>query len=242
MKLLLLFAFVHGVFSYFNYPDFNPSAVYLDGDPNDPTNKYFQKACRRQYVPDGQGNFTEFIEFSSLIHSTPRYPTRKLSSVICYQGTPAFLLALTANAESPKDGDTFIAANLSSYDNEDRVYYSEIFYQSFNNACVAIITPPFFNRLYPNCIFLELEDFYSSNGGRVAISSLGQYPVTLNCFDVPAGLISDLNYLSLTTDDNEKKGGFFWYDCARRDIPRGVYGTRPGIRIDVEQDQIVVQS
>lgn len=242
MKLLLLFAFVQGAFSYFNYPNFNPSAVYLDGDPKDPTNKYFQKACKRQYVFDGQGNFTEFIKLSSLIHSTPRDPKRKLNTVICYQGTPSFLLALTAKAENPVDGDTFIATDLSSYDKKDRAYYSEIYYQNFDDACVSIVTPPFFSRIYPNCILLELEDFYSSTGGRVSISVLGKFPVTLNCFDVPAGLINDLNYLSLTTYDNQQKGGFFWYDCVGSDITRGVYGRKSGIRIDVEQDQVVVQS
>lgn len=239
MKLLLLLVLVNGVFSYFNYPNFNPENEFLNGDKKDPTAKYFGKACKQQFVFDGQGNFTTFIRLSDLKNNKPRKGSKeRLNTVICYQGSPSFRVGVTELKKNTVNGDSFIAAELSAYSNRYDYYYSDVYYENFRQTCDSLVTPPYFGRYFPNCISLELEDNYSSDGGRLSISVLGKYPVTSNCFDVPLGLISGLNYLTLTTNDRKQRGGIFWYDCDSKKIPLGIYGRKPGIYVDVEQNQV----
>lgn len=235
MKLLLMFAFVNGVFSYFNYPNFDPNAKYLNGVF--PGN-LFGQGCKQYYVPDGQGTFTKFIDLKSLQNNKPQKGSKEsLNTVICYQGDPVSMVALTRKNTDPGFGDKFIAAFLNRYDSEDDSFYSELYFKDFTSSCTTVYTPPFLSVGYPNCISLEVEDNYSNGYGRITVSVLGKFPVTMTCFNVPGGHISGMNYLALTTYDKLKKGGIFWYDCDSRPIRPGVYGKKSGIYIDVEQNQ-----
>lgn len=241
MKSLLLFVFVPGVLSYFNYPSFNPSQIFLKGDPKDPTIKYIQKACKEQYVLNGKQAFTTFIDINSLKFNKAK-GSERLNTVICFQGSPNFGIAVTKDKNNPQNRDSFIAAVLGYYSRSNDINLSDIYLEGWDSSCVSVITPPYTSLSSPNCISLELEDNYSDLGGRVTISVLGKYPITYNCFGVRSGLINSLKYLSLTTDDYQSKGGLFWYDCDSKKIPPGIYGKKPGIYIDVEQDQVAIQN
>lgn len=220
MKVVLLFALVNGVFSYFNFPDFRPDTTYLSGCTS-------KGSTGNSY---GRFNPSNFVRIDSLTKRN----IRPLKTVVCYKGSLSLILALTEKNVEPRSDNPAIVVELDKRTGLRSI--TSIFASPI--PCDVLESPPYMSPAGVNCVHIEAVDNYKDGKGRVAITVLGDEPVVATCLDIPQSSIRRLQYIGYATEG--AGSGYIYMDCSPdKGINYGVWGRPPGISVDVSQDQYV---
>lgn len=219
--LLVLLPLFHGVFSYWGFPDFTPSENYLSW-------------CSPIKVKDPNKQFTDFFQLKDFNNNKGK-GTVKLDTILCYQGKGAPSILLSKYNSPPDEDDLIILFEL---DYNDKRSYIKTKYQG--SSCMKLTTPPLFFSNSVTCVSLELEDYVYKDYGRASYSILTGVQGAGACYEVPKGFISDVKYISFSTDSKDtNQEEKFYINCQSPYYSPPKSGAPTNILVDVEQNQLV---